>query len=251
MKLHQIRFLPLLILVMLVNILSQTTHETGHHLVYQVMGHDPVWAFTKLVQIWETPPNNPSEWVETRGSEGEQGWLKLSSPIIGEVENGVAAAAGPLAGLLGAALGLIIASRSKNMRWRQIGLAFSLTASLVAVLYYLRAPIRSGGDEADIAVQLGIAKSLIEIPLGLAFAACLAFGLRQLPSWRARLIWLGAILLGSVATGIMMVFADPLIIAQVDAGNGWFRPIVGYSLPVFVLNVLTFVGLWLWARWHK
>jgi hypothetical protein len=70
MKLPQIRFLPLLVLAMLVNILSQTTHETGHHLVYQLMGHEPIWAFTKLVQIWETPPVNPDEWVETRGSGG-------------------------------------------------------------------------------------------------------------------------------------------------------------------------------------
>ncbi|MCP4416076.1 MAG: hypothetical protein GY805_05615 [Chloroflexi bacterium] len=42
MKRHDIRFLPLLILVMLINILSQTPHETGHHMVYQLMGHEPV-----------------------------------------------------------------------------------------------------------------------------------------------------------------------------------------------------------------
>jgi len=248
MKLHHIRFLPLLILAMLVNILSQTTHETGHHIVYQLMGHEPVWAFTKMVQIWETPPIHPDEWVETRGSEGEQGWLKLSSPLVGNVEDGVAAIAGPMAGLLGATLGLIIATRSQNMRWRQIGLAFSLSASLVAVLYYLRAPIRTGGDEYDVAVQLGVAKTAVEIPLGLAFAACLTIGLRQLPSWRIRGKWLGTVFLGSVATGMFMVFADPIIIAQVDAGNAWFQPIIGYSLPVFVVNVLTLVGIWMWSR---
>ncbi len=248
MKLDQIRFLPLLVLAMLVNILSQTTHETGHHLVYQLMGHEPVWAFTKLVQVWETPPVNPDEWVETRGSEGEQGWLKLSSPIVGNVENAAAAAAGPLAGLLGAVLGLLIASRSQDMRWRQIGLAFSLAASLTAVLYYLRAPIRTGGDEYDVAVQLGVVKTAVEIPFALAFAACLAIGLRQLPSWRVRLAWLGTILLGSVITGVLMVLADPPIIAQVDAGHAWFQPVLGYSLPVFVLNGLALTGLGLWAR---
>ena len=47
-----------------------------------------------MVQIWETPPTNPAEWVETRGAEGKQGWLKLGSPLVGKVENGVAAAAG-------------------------------------------------------------------------------------------------------------------------------------------------------------
>ena len=59
---HQsIRFLPLLVLAMLVNILAQAVHETGHHIVYQVMGHEPVWAFTKIVQLGETPPRSPDD----------------------------------------------------------------------------------------------------------------------------------------------------------------------------------------------
>ena len=245
---YQIRSSSLLILAMLVNILSQTLHETGHHLVYQVTGHEPVWAFTKMVQIWETPPTNPAAWVETRGAEGEQGWLKLGSPLVGKVENGVAAAAGPMAGLLGAILGLLIASRSQNTRRRQIGLAFALSVSLTAVLYYLRAPLRTGGDEYDVAVQLGVVKTAVDIPLALAFAACLAIGLRQLSSWRVRGKWLGTVFLGSAATGMLMVFADPLIITQVDAGNGWFQPIMGYSLPVFVVNGLALVGILIWSR---
>lgn len=251
MKLYHMRFLPLLLLVMLVNILSQTAHETGHHMMYQLMGHDPVWGFTKLVQIWETPPSNPDEWVATRGAEGEQGWLKLSSSLVGKTENAGVAAAGPLAGLLGAMLGLALARWGKKSTWQQIGLAFSLTASLVAVLYYLRSPLRTGGDEYDIAIQLGIAKSVIEIPLALGFAACLAFGLRLLPSWRVRLTWLGTVLLGSIATGIPMVFADSLVIAQINAGNSWFQPIVGYSLPVFLVNVLVLIGLWFWSHWQE
>jgi hypothetical protein len=235
---------------MLVNILSQTTHETGHHMVYQLMGHDPIWGFTKLVQIWDTPPINPDEWIEIRGSEDERGWLKLSSPMVSKAENVIAAAAGPLTGLLGAVLGIVITGRSKKLTWQQIGLAFSLTSSLVAVLYYLRAPIRTGGDEYDIAVQLGVAKSLIEIPLALAFMACLAFGLSKLPSWRIRLVWLGTVLLGSVATGIPMVSGDSLVIAQINAGSPWFQPILGYSLPVFLVNGLTLIGLWRWSRWQ-
>ena len=41
-KLHSVRLIPLLVLAMLVNILAQAVHETGHHKVYQVMGHEPV-----------------------------------------------------------------------------------------------------------------------------------------------------------------------------------------------------------------
>ncbi|MCP4419582.1 MAG: hypothetical protein GY805_23465, partial [Chloroflexi bacterium] len=69
------------------------------------------------------------------------------------------------------------------------------------------------------------------------------------PSWHVRLKWLGTVFLGSVATGLLMAFADPLIIAQIDADNVWVWPIIGYSLPVFVANVLAFMGLWLWVRW--
>lgn len=59
-ELNRVNFLPLLILAMLVNILSQAVHETGHHMVYQTMGHELVWSFTKLVQMWE-PPTNPND----------------------------------------------------------------------------------------------------------------------------------------------------------------------------------------------
>jgi len=250
-KIHHIRFLPLLILAMLVNILSQSTHETGHLMVYQIRGRDPVWGFTKIVQIWDTPPVNPNVWVEIRGTEGEPGWLKLSSPLKGKAENVIASAAGPLAGLLGAVLGLVLARWSRKITWQQIGLVFSLAASLVAVLYYLRSPIRTGGDEYDIAVQLGIAKPFVEGLLLLAFIACLMLGLRILPTWRTRLYWLGTILLGSVVTGIPMVMADPFVIAQVDTGNPWFQSVLGYSLPVFVVILLTCVGICAWSRWQN
>lgn len=250
-RLHQVRFLPLLILAMLVNILSQSVHETGHHLVYQIMGHDPVWGFTKVVQVWDTPPKNPDAWIEITGPAGEQGWLKLSSPIEGMVENVIATGGGPLAGLLGAVLGLVISRRSRQTRWKQIGLTFALASSLVAVLYYLRSPIRTGGDEYDIALQLGIAKSFIELPLAVAFIGCLILGLRELPSWRVQLKWLGTILLGTILTGMPMALADPIVIAQVDAGNPWFQPVIGYSLPVFIVIVSTFFGIWVWSRWQE
>ncbi len=247
-KLQSLRFLPLFILAMLVNILAQTVHETGHHMVYQVMGHEPVWAFTKVVQVWDEPPMNPESWVETEGPEGETGWVKLSSPMMKKTENLIATAAGPLAGLLVAILGLIAVRRSKSFVKKQIALAFSLTSSLVAFLYYLRAPMRTGGDEYDIAMQLGIPKSAIEIPLALGFLLCLILALSQLSSWRNRWTWLGTILLGSVATGLPMVFADGWIIAGVNANNPWFNPVIGYSFPVFLTVILAISGLWVWFR---
>ena len=244
------RFLPLLVLAMLVNILAQTVHETGHYLVYQVMGHEPVWAFTKLVQLSETTPTNPDEWIEMVNPDATTNWLKLISPVTGKMEKVIAPAAGPLAGLFSAVLGLVMSRRNEKTAQKQIWLAFTITSSLVAVLYYMRSPIRTGGDEYEIAMQLGLTISMIEISLGLAFITCLILGLRELPSWRIRLTWLGTILLGGIATGLLMSLADPLIIAKVDAGNPWFRPIFGFSLPVFLVIMLTFLGLWGWARWE-
>jgi len=244
-------FLPLLILAMLVNILAQVVHETGHHLVYQVMGHEPVWAFTKVVQMSETTPSHPDEWTMKTYPNGETNWLKVSSLPAEGMEYAFAAAAGPLLGLLSAALGLVMFHRITKITSKQIWLAFVLTISLVAVLYYLRAPMRTGGDEYDIAVNVGIAKAFVEISLAIGYLACLVLGLRKLPTWHVRFGWLGTILLGAILTGIPMVFIDPAIIAQVDVGNPWVQPILGYSLPVFITIVLTFIGLWAWARWQE
>ena len=91
---------------------------------------------------------------------------------------------------------------------------------------------------------------IVEIPLALGYLACLVLGLRELTAWRVRLKWLGTILLGSIATGLPMAMLDPIIIAQVDAGNPWFQPVIGYSLPVFVTIGLTILGIWAWGRWQ-
>jgi len=245
-----LQFIPLLVLAMLVNILAQAVHETGHHIVYQMMGHDPVWAFTKVVQMSETTPLNPDEWTLKTYSDGATNWLKVSSLPVKGMEEAVTAAAGPLLGLLSAILGLVMSRRSTKTTSKQMWLAYVMSISLVAVLYYLRAPIRSGGDEYDIAVNLGIAKAFVEIPLALGYLACLVFGLRELTTWRIRFTWLGTVLLGSIATGLPMVMLDPVIIAQVDAGNPWVQPVLGYSLPVFITIILTFIGLWAWSRWQ-
>lgn len=121
----------------------------------------------------------------------------------------------------------------------------------MTVLYYLRSPTRTGGDEYDITVNLGIAKAFVEVPLALGYLACLILSLRELPTWRIRLTWLGTILIGAIATGLPLVLLDPFIIAQVDAGNPWVQPVFGYSLPVFFTIILTFLGLVAWSCWHE
>lgn len=248
-KNYQRGFLPLFILAMLVTILAQTIHETGHHLFYQVMGHEPVWAFTKIVQMSEAPLN-PANWVAITNPDGSTNWLKVSSMPTDKTEKAVLAAAGPVLGLLSAVFGLFVTRRSVKPTVRQVWLAYALAISFVAVLYYLRAPMRIGGDEYDIAINLGISKPFVEISLALGYLACLAFGLRELPVWRTRFVWLSTTLLGAVATGLTMTLLDPIIIAQVDAGNAWFQPIIGYSLPVFIMLLISLVAVWFWIRWQ-
>ena len=249
-KSHQIGFLSLLVLAFLVNILSQATHETGHHMVYQVMGREPVWGFTKIVQLWDSPIN-PEEWVEITGADGELNWLKLNSLAESKTEEIINTIAGPLAGLLGAVLGVVAARRSNKIAVKQIGLAYSLAGSIAAVLYYLRSPTRTGGDEYTAAALLSLPKVVVEIPLALGFLICLVLALREFQTWRKRLMWFGTVLLGSVASAIPMVVADPIIIKQVNKGNPWFQPVIGYSLPVFLTIGLSLLGVWIWFRWQE
>ena len=54
----------------------------------------------------------------------------------------------------------------------------------MTVLYYLPALMRTGGDEYDIALSMGVAKAIVEIPLALGYSACLVLGLRELPTWK-------------------------------------------------------------------
>ena len=248
LTLAALRFFPLFILAMLVTILAQAVHETGHLLFFQVTGREATWVFTKVAQLSE-PPTNLAEWTEITSPDGSSSWTKVSSMPSGS-GRAVMGAAGPLLGLFSAVLGLVMFRRSTRVTSKQLWLAFVLTISLVAVLYYLRAPMRTGGDEYDIAVNLGISKAPVEILFAFGYLACLVLGLRELPTWRVRFGWLGTILLGAILTGIPMTFIDPAIVAQVDTGNLWVRPVLGYSLPVFITIVLTFIGLWVWVRWQ-
>ncbi len=244
-------FWRLLVLAMLLNIVTQALHEAGHWSVYQAFDRGPVWGFIGLVQLWDKTPLHPEAWVETISPDGEQSWLRLSSLPSKGAEEAIGAAAGPLASLLGVILGLFLAHRSRQVATRQMGLMLALLGSFVMTLYYLRSPLRVGGDEYDIAVHLGVPKYVIEIPLGLAFLACLILGLRELGGWRARLTWLGAILLGSVPTGLLLMQADGLVRTQVDLGSTLFQPVFGFSLPVILVNGLALFGLWLYLRQVK
>jgi hypothetical protein len=247
---QKIGFLQLLALAMLVNVVAQAIHEAGHWTIYQAYGRGPVWGFIGLVQVWDAPPLHPNEWVETSSLDGERGWLRLTSPSGSKTESMLAAAAGPLASLLAAVLALIVTQRSKETRLKHLTLMLALMNSFLMSAYYLRSPLRTGGsDEADVAALLGIPKAWIEILFGLAFIVCFILSWRLLGNWRTRFKWLGILLLGSILSALPLVQADAVVRAQINLNNPFFQPILGFSLPVFIVNIGAVLLLWLW--WQR
>jgi hypothetical protein len=235
-------FWTLLTLVLLLNPLVQALHEAGHWAVYQALGCQPAWGFIGLVQVWGQPPLDPTQWVETVAPDGERGWLALRSQPSGAGEF-AAAAGGPIASLLGMLGGVLLARFGKRPALQQTGLLLVLIGSFAGSMYYLRSPWRSGGDEYDMAAYLGVPKALVELLFGLLFVGGLIWGLRRLGDWRTMGRWMAAAFLGSVATGVVLTLLDGVVRAQFSLGNPLFQAMLGYSLPVLLVNGLVLVGV--------
>ena len=247
MSTSRINLFQLLLLAALISIIAQAFHETGHMIVYQIYRRNPTWGFIGLVQIWGTQPLELNGWVKTNAPDGTIGWERLASSPNSKVEKIIEAAAGPLASLATAILGLWIAFKNNSVVKKHMGLVLSLATSFTMTAYYLRSPLRIGGDEFDIASQAGISTGIVEIVFGVAFVLCLVLGLRLLDSWPTRLKWLLVIFLGSVSTGILLNIADRWVRESVSRGNPLFRPALGFSLPVLITYLLTVLGILIWA----
>jgi hypothetical protein len=246
MALRKIPFWWLLLAAMTLNILVQAIHEGGHWTVYQISGHRPVWAFTSIVQVWDTPPRDLTGWVATTAPDGEKGWLKLSSSP-GKIVQALDDAAGPLASLVSVIAGLLFYRFAKKPALRANGLVLTIITGLLMTFYYARSGTHVG-DEDFLAASLGVPKLIFAIPLGLAFFTCLVLGLRELRSWKNGLKWVGTILLGMIPTAGVMVVSDPFIRRGVEAGNPLYQSILGFSLPVFLFYCLAAGGLILLGR---
>jgi hypothetical protein len=245
---RDIPFTRLLVLAFLINIIAQAVHESGHLLAYQAFGRNPTWGFIGLVQLWGVNPLDPSGWVETRVPGGETGWLRLDSLPTEKSEIAISAAAGPTASLLFALAGLWMARKhgNDNSPLRYSGLMAVMLTSFAMTMYYLRSPLRTIGDEYDIAVYFGFGKLAVEIPFALTFLLCLVFSLRVLYAWHIRFKWLAAVLAGSVPSGILLMIADGYIREAVNQGYPLFQALLGYSLPVLVVYLLAILGTFAW-----
>jgi hypothetical protein len=242
LDLQKIPFWWLLLAAMTLNILAQAIHEGGHWAVFQVTGHRPVWAFTSIAQVWDTPPLNPAGWEAITAPDGEKGWRKLSS-APGRTINAIDNAAGPLAALVSVVAGLLLYRFSKKTAVRLSGLILTLITGLLMTFYYARSGTRTGGDEGFLAAFLGLPKIVFDIPFGLAFFTCLLLGLGELKTWKNGLKVMGVLVLGMLLSAGPMVLVDPFIQAGVNADNPFFRPMLGFSLPVFLTYCLAILGL--------
>ena len=251
MDFRKIGFWQLVIMAFLLNIIVQLTHESGHWIVCETLGKKPVWGFNQLLQMWgDPPPIHPDQWITTISPGGEKGWLRLGSSLSINEFN-IMLAAGPVASILGAILGLSLMYWNSVPITRQMGLVMALTGSFIMSMYYLRGFSRMGGDEYFLAANLGIHKYIIDIPFGLSFITVFIAGILALGDWRTMLKWFGAMILGSLPSGLLIMKANSIVLAQVNLDNQLFRPLLGWSLPVIIVNIIVCLVLLIWWKQAK
>lgn len=229
-----VRFVHLLLFVFFLNFLgAQMLHEGGHWAVLQIGGRDPVFGFTGLVQKWDGEPASPGQWTAITDPNGDRGWLRLGSLPDSTAEWAIFIAAGPLLQLMAVIFGLMLNSLAKRQTTRLFGLLLALVNSFGQFTYQIIAPIRgSGGDENLLAYYLGVPRAVISVLLAAAFAVGLVWAFHRLDGRRQRLIYGAALFIGINLQGPLLMYANQAVRDQIDAGNPFFQPVCGFSLPV-------------------
>ena len=246
---YRIGFWRLFLLVVLVGVIGQAIHESGHSIVLQAFRRGPVFTVNGLAQIWGTEPLHPDAWVMITTPEGDRGWLRLHSPVASHMEWYITLMAGPVMSLAIIVIGLFLAHRSGKTVLKQMALASAITTSLFMTAYYLPGLFRNSGDEYFVALYSGIPVYVFKIPLALAFITGLIMGFVMLKQWSTRLKWLGTIILGSIPVALWAILAGPWVVSQIDQGNPLFvQEVFGFSLHVFAVNALACIGLDMWWR---
>jgi hypothetical protein len=236
MRVENPGFLRLLLIILLLNILgAQLLHEAGHWAVMQSFGRRPLWGFTSLVQLSESGPSTPADWVELTNLDGSLSWLRLESLPATDAEWLLFLAAGPLAQVAAMVIGFMIARFSRSAVVRTMGFILALVNAFGGLLYQLVGLLRGGGsDETLIAHYLEVSPVPVSAVLAVAFGIGLVLAARTLATWKMRLQWGAALILGTLPIGPLLMRANNMVIEQVDAGHPFFRSLVGFSLPVFM-----------------
>ncbi len=231
---------------------GQIVHEAGHWAILEIFRRNPVMSFTGLVQQHETPASLEG-WSQFAVPGGEPVWLHLETLPESGAEWVLMLSAGPLAQVAAMLVGLVLVRFGKRERMRVTGLLLALVDSFGPIVYQGRSMSgRGGGDEYLMAQFLGVPEAAVHVIFLAAATTGLVIAVRHLAGWRARLEWLGAGCLGFVIPGPLLMYADRITRIQVGSGNPYFRPVLGWSLPVVLVSLV--VGIALVAvltRWDK
>lgn len=253
MRIDNIRFSRLLLFILLLNILAaQLLHEAGHWAVLQVYGRRPLWGFTSLVQLSESEPSSLDNWVELTNIDGSLSWLHLESLPASDTEWVLFLAAGPLIQLAAVVIGLMFARFGRTSTVRTVGFLLALVNAFGGFFYQLVSLLQGGGsDETLIARYLALNPTIVSVVLGVGFGLGLAIAIRALGTRKMRLTWGSALFVGILPVGPLLMIANSTVIEQVDAGNPFFRPVIGFSLPVFLTGFLCILLLgFMLYRWE-
>jgi hypothetical protein len=243
----------LLVIFFFLNLLgAQLLHEVGHWAVLQLYGRQPLWGVTSLVQLWDHHPQSPEQWVAFTNPDGDQGWLHLTSAPETNLEMVLFLIAGPGIQVLAVSLGIFFFYLGKSPYLRIWGYLLTFVNAFGQFFYQGVSLLRrSGGDETLLAYYWDVSPVLIYGVLIIFFFVALVFVLRYLENWRSRGIWIAAMVIGTLPIGPVLMLVNGIIIEQVDAGNRFFQGIVGFSLPVVLIGVISFLGLWYLGRFEN
>ncbi|RMD58714.1 hypothetical protein D6833_12565 [Candidatus Parcubacteria bacterium] len=244
MSYQNVKFWRLVLLAALLGYLGgQIVHEAGHWAVLEIYRRSPVMSFTGLVQQDETP-NHPEGWSQFTAPDGEQVWLHLATLPGSDTEWVLMLAAGPLAQVAAMLFGFALVHFGEREQVKVIGLLLALLNSFGPMLYQSRSMLgRGGGDEYLITQFLGVPAAAVHVLFLAVATAGLVVGMWNLAGWRTRLKWLGAVCIGFVGQGPLLMYANRITRTQVGLGNPFFRPVLGWSLPVVIVSVVAGLAL--------
>ena len=226
---------------------AQILHEAGHDLVSLLFGRGPTWGTSSLVQLADREPLRSEEWMRYVTPDGDVSWLRLASLPASDAEWILFFVAALLFQLVAIVVGLVIARRAAGARLRALGLLLALVNAIGMCAYYAISALRGiGGDEKNLGDYLGVPATLVAATFAAAALIGLVLVLGELAGRRER-VRIGLLSLGIILVeGPLIMLANNAVRDQVDAGNPFFLPVLGFALPVLMVAALA-IGIAWWA----
>lgn len=114
-----------------------------------LLGNKPTWNVNSITQTWNSSPINSDNWFRYESESGDGGWLRAESFPRNNSFEFMLILMGPVFSLVLAISSTIFLNYNSFKQ-----LIFSFISILSPLLYYLRGPFRSYGDEYIVANYL-------------------------------------------------------------------------------------------------